>query len=87
MEVYAVRALAPRLTARKSPVILNMVNPGLCRTELARDIPFPLNWIFPIVQLVFNARPAEAGARTIVYPTYAGEESHGCYLLDCKIEE
>jgi len=87
MEVYAVRALAPRLSARKSPVILNMVNPGLCNSELVRDLSAIESAAFSIVRILFHSRSTEVGARTLVYPAGAGEESHGCYLADCKIEQ
>ena len=37
MEVYSVREMAARRPADAYPVTSNMVNPGLCHSELARE--------------------------------------------------
>jgi hypothetical protein len=54
----------------------------MCHSELTREFNTP---IVRMAKRVL-ARPAEAGARTIVYGACAGPESHGQYVPDCRIE-
>ena len=63
------------------PVIINNINPGLCRTGLARDA----GWAQYIAFTVFHARSTELGSRTLVDAASFGSESHGQYLSDCRI--
>lgn len=65
-------------------VIINALNPGLCKTQLFREFWFPLNLI---VQLAFVllARDAEMGSRTLVTAALAGEETHGNWMTDCRL--
>lgn len=85
-EIYTVRALAERLPLSKSNVVINVVNPGLCDTELIRNLGLFLNTLIKILRLLF-ARTAEEGSRNLLYAAVAGEESHGKYLSDCEIKE
>ncbi|KAM4056195.1 short chain dehydrogenase [Hirsutella rhossiliensis] len=81
LEVLCVRALAERHPAL--PVTVNCVNPGLCQSELARDVP---GWAFWLRKLLL-ARSTEAGSRTLVHaasPAVAAD-SHGQYLSDCAV--
>lgn len=75
LEVLVVRQMAPRL--RGSGVTLNMLNPGLCHSELSRDAGLGLT-----VMKFFLARSTEVGSRTLVAAAVAGEESHGQYMSD-----
>lgn len=45
--------------------------------------------IAPVLRLFvrLTARPAEVGARTIVYGASAGPGSHGQYVPDCKVAQ
>lgn len=65
-------------------VILNTLNPGLCRTELFRHAPWPFTWILYVSMRVF-ARTTEMGSRNLVAAATAPEDTHGKYLSDCKI--
>ncbi|KAG8625062.1 hypothetical protein KVT40_006813 [Elsinoe batatas] len=64
-------------------VIINHVNPGLCRSELARDAP---GFAITLVNLIFGARTTEVGSRTLVDAASFGPESHGQYLGNSRIE-
>lgn len=82
------RALSNRMRAsgRGLTVILNMVDPGYCQSDLMRDgpYPFPVNHILSILYWVL-ARTAEMGSRTYISAATAGVESHGMYLEDCGL--
>jgi NAD(P)-dependent dehydrogenase (short-subunit alcohol dehydrogenase family) len=80
LEVLVVRQLAPKLEG--SGVILNMLNPGLCHSELARDAG-----LFLAFMKFFLARTTEVGSRTLVAAAMAGPESHGKYMDDAEIND
>lgn len=61
-------------------VVVNYVNPGLCHSNLLRELPTPTYIIKTIL-----ARTAEVGSRTLVHAACAGRESHGQYLSDSEI--
>lgn len=75
LEVLVVRQIAPQLAG--SGVVLNMLNPGLCHSELARDAPFRFT-----VMKFFLARTTEVGSWTLVAAGVAGKASHGKYMTD-----
>lgn len=75
------RALASAISASKKPlVVLNLMNPGFCASDLFRDGSVGLK-----IQLKIMGRTAEEGSRTLVDAIARGKESHGEYLSDCKI--
>ncbi|SLM34748.1 short-chain dehydrogenase [Lasallia pustulata] len=79
LEVFYTRELAARTKAnKKSDVIINFVNPGLCHSELAREA----GWGLYILKLLL-ARTTEYGSRTLVNAVEAGQESHGQYMSNC----
>jgi NAD(P)-dependent dehydrogenase (short-subunit alcohol dehydrogenase family) len=75
LEIFAVREIAPRIS--DSGVILNMLNPGLCHSELARDS----GWILWFTKMMF-ARSTEIGSRTLIAGAAAGLESHSKYMTN-----
>ncbi|RDA83321.1 hypothetical protein CP532_6555 [Ophiocordyceps camponoti-leonardi (nom. inval.)] len=81
LQVMAVRALAERHPS--SAVTINCVNPGLCHSDLARDVD---GWTFYLFKMAF-ARSTEAGSRTLVHAAAQGPESHGRYLSECAVVE
>ena len=94
MEVFIVRQMAALRPTRSSssaasdsekdyPVTINMLNPGLCHSELAREAGFwhPLTFIKLLL-----ARSTDVGSRTLVHAGSCGPETHGQYLSDCDIE-
>lgn len=62
-------------------VIINIVNPGLCHSELTRE----LSVVPRVMKFVFHARPTDVGARTLVHAATAGWETHGRYLSSCRV--
>jgi NAD(P)-dependent dehydrogenase (short-subunit alcohol dehydrogenase family) len=80
LEVLVIRQMAPQLEG--SGVILNMLNPGLCHSELARD-----GGLFLAFMKFLLARTTEVGSRTLVAAAVAGSESHGKYMTDAQIND
>lgn len=69
-----------------SKIIINVVNPGLCKTNLLRDASAMLRFNLSIAKLIAG-RSSEEGSRTLLHGLAAGEESHGKYLSECEIKE
>lgn len=83
LEVLYGRELAVQMTKSNRPsVILNLIDPGLCHSELAREA----GWGLYFFKLLF-ARTTEAGSRTLVTGGTAGTDSHGQYMQSCQTEE
>ncbi|MCJ1371483.1 hypothetical protein MMC20_002700 [Loxospora ochrophaea] len=80
LEILVVRQIAPKLQA--SGVILNMLNPGLCHSELARDFGLKM-----VLLKLLLARSTEVGSRTLVAAAMAGTESHGKYMNDGHVDD
>lgn len=75
LEVLVVRQIAPQLQG--SGVTLNMVNPGLCHSELGREGSLTLTALKAVM-----ARTSEVGSRTLVAAGAVGKDSHGKYMTD-----
>jgi NAD(P)-dependent dehydrogenase (short-subunit alcohol dehydrogenase family) len=86
LQVHFVRALAARLPILQSGVVINMVTPGLCNTEIDRDMSTVSRISVNVLRFLIG-RTAEEGSRTLVHAALSGEESHGKYLSDCEIKE
>lgn len=80
LEVLVVRHIAPKV--QSSGVILNMLNPGLCHSELGRD-----SGMFLAIMKALLARTTEMGSRTLVAAGLAGKDSHGKYMHDGVVKE
>ncbi|MCJ1318611.1 hypothetical protein MMC15_003941 [Xylographa vitiligo] len=82
IQVFYARELAARTkTGGKTKVTINLVNPGLCVSNLAREAGWPI-YLF---RLAF-ARTTENGSRNLVYAAQAGQETHGEYISNCHVE-
>lgn len=66
-----------------SDVVVNIVNPGWCGTELARDRSHSA--VEKTAFALMGWTP-EKGSRVYVHAMAAGEESHGKYLSECQIK-
>ncbi|KAL8400506.1 hypothetical protein RB594_000773 [Gaeumannomyces avenae] len=95
MILMCARELAARLDGgggggddhpERNPVVVNTLNPGMCRSQLSRHAPFPLDWIVALFMRLVG-RSTEVGSRTLVAAAAAGRESHGKYMLDCVVVE
>jgi NAD(P)-dependent dehydrogenase (short-subunit alcohol dehydrogenase family) len=80
LEVLAFKQLAPKLDS--SGVILNILNPGLCHSELGREGSIVLE-----IMKFFLARTTEVGSRTLVAAAEEGTPSHGKYMHDAKPDD
>ncbi|KAJ5266541.1 hypothetical protein N7478_009349 [Penicillium angulare] len=79
LEVLVVLELAGRV--RGSEVIVNMVNPGFCHSQLGREAGFA----FGVMKFIL-ARSTEVGSRTLLAGILTGLESHGSYMSDGLVE-
>lgn len=87
LEVFAVRHIARNHPVSQLHVTVNMLNPGLCHSELARDQNVFLGAIFWVIKKLI-ARTTEVGSRTLVHGgVTAGEETHGKFLSACQVLE
>ena len=86
VEMYAIREFAAGFPVSETGVIINMVSPGLCSTNLGHDAA-PSRRALQGVLRAMMARTAEEGSRTILHGVIAGEESHGKHLSGCQIKE
>lgn len=89
LEVLFVRALAEQMNKEahaSERVILNMVNPGFCKTSLSRDAK-GLMWLMFTLMKLFIGRTAEVGSRTLLASAIGGPETHGKYMSECVVKE
>ncbi|KAK8134438.1 hypothetical protein PG984_006450 [Apiospora sp. TS-2023a] len=86
MELLATRELAEQLTrsTKTGNILASIVNPGSVRTNINRNQPLFVRAVMFVVLLIVG-RPVEVGARTVVHPCAAGQESHGQYLDNCEV--
>lgn len=80
MQVFCVREMAAKRAGDTPPVTINMLNPGLCQSELSREGNARIK-----IMKFFLARTTEAGSRTLVAAAAAGPETHGEYMNMCKV--
>ncbi|KAK9461196.1 uncharacterized protein V1516DRAFT_712048 [Lipomyces oligophaga] len=84
LEIFALRCIAEEHPASSYPVTINAVSPGLCHSQLSRQVSGFQRIAFSVVK-AFIARSTELGSRTLVNAGVQGPESHGQYLDDCKV--
>ncbi|KAL7961329.1 hypothetical protein V8C34DRAFT_274405 [Trichoderma compactum] len=85
-EHFAVRELASLKPVSETGVIVNLVDPGLCKTELNHELSLFSRFKAWCLKVIMG-RSAEEGSRTLIHGIAAGEESHGKYLTSCEIRE
>jgi hypothetical protein len=66
------------------PVIINLVNPGLCKSTLGREEKLPL--LLRIARAILD-RSTEVGSRTYVLAASAPASSHGQFQSDGKNQD
>lgn len=84
LDIFFVRALSDHL-GPSSPVVVNNPDPGLCYSELRREI----SSIFVSLFERLLAHTAEEGSRQLVYAAVSGVDSemHGAYVALSQIKE
>jgi NAD(P)-dependent dehydrogenase (short-subunit alcohol dehydrogenase family) len=63
------------------PVIINTMNPGLCKSELTRSAP---SAAIRVVNAICNAREPEVGVRSYIFGVSADREWHGKYISEAQ---
>ncbi|KAL6885428.1 hypothetical protein GGI43DRAFT_419089 [Trichoderma evansii] len=89
LEVLLVRSISEAMQKgphAAEPLILNNVNPGLCHSELDKDLKGVAGYILTAAKALI-ARTTEVGSRTLVHSAASGDESHGQYMSECKVKE
>ncbi|KAH8889252.1 NAD(P)-binding protein [Thozetella sp. PMI_491] len=84
LEILAVRSLARELPLSRGHVVINVVDPGLCITELSRNAPQAFREHLFGLHKQFG-RTADMGSRTLLSGAVAGEESHGKFMESCDV--
>lgn len=82
----AAHHLATLIPVSRTGVVVNLVCPGLCKTDLIRNTPPAYREEIAVLHAKFG-RTAEDGSRTLLHGAVAGKESHGCFLSSCEIAE
>ena len=89
LDILFVRELTSRLPADSS-LIVNCLTPGLCRTTLRQEFPWPLSWIYVVVDSII-AWSAERGSRQLVFAALGREkredELKGAYISSSEVTE
>lgn len=75
--------VASSAATEKHQVVVNIVNPGWCGSEIRRHKP--LAWHQKMMFFLIG-RTGEQGSRTMVHAVVAGKETHGRYLSECQIK-
>ncbi|KAJ7140917.1 hypothetical protein C8R44DRAFT_603865 [Mycena epipterygia] len=88
LNVFFVRALNDRL--QTAPLIINAVNPGFCKSELVRNVPWAVRVIVSFIQFIV-AFPTEVGSRRLVFGA-VGQPANpdalrGQYLNQNRVDE
>ncbi|RCI07477.1 hypothetical protein L249_4557 [Ophiocordyceps polyrhachis-furcata BCC 54312] len=87
LQLMVMRQLARSCDASgKGHIIINSLNPGFCGTELFRDLPFPISIVFRVCLALFSRSP-EKGSRTLMTAAFAGDESHGLWMTNCRLHQ
>ena len=88
--LYAVRSIAAKSpVSPKSNVVINYLTPGACKSDIFRDEASWLQRLIMTIGIAMFARTTEAGSRTFVHAVQpdVGKDTHGAFLMDCKVAE
>ncbi|KAK1242778.1 hypothetical protein MKX08_005590 [Trichoderma sp. CBMAI-0020] len=86
LEHIAARELAALVPVSESGVIINVVDPGMCKTKLTRNVSL-IDRLMGWLAKAAMGRTPEMGSRTLIHAIAATEESHGKYLTACEIRD
>ncbi|KAH7144118.1 hypothetical protein B0J13DRAFT_675563 [Dactylonectria estremocensis] len=87
--IYAAREVAKLASSAdgQCEVVVNYLCPGACKSDLARHWQgLPQRALLSLIQGTI-CKTAEEGARTLVYASVLGEESHGLWIHNNRIKE
>ncbi|KAK8051625.1 hypothetical protein PG993_003010 [Apiospora rasikravindrae] len=87
LSLLVMREVSQMMKREESPrVVLNMVEPGFCISDLLREGTWP--WYYKILMAVSKfaiGRTSEMGSRNYIWAATAGTKSHGVYVEDCML--
>ncbi|KAK0614637.1 putative short-chain dehydrogenase/reductase family protein [Immersiella caudata] len=86
IETFAARQLAKLAPVSRHGVIMNVICPGICITDLDRNAPPEFRKQLANIRAEVG-RTAEDGSRTLLHGVVAGEETHGLLLHACEVGE
>lgn len=86
LQLFAIREIAARSDSQIPWITINIVDPGLCYTDISRNAEGSTYWGMKIMRALL-AWTAEEGSRTLVHAASLGRESHGIYISRCRIEK
>jgi retinol dehydrogenase-12 len=66
------------------PVVLNVINPGFCHSNLTREVRGVIAYALVVFKFLL-ARSTVVGSKTLVHAAVAGEMTHGRYLSECQV--
>ena len=76
--------LVPPANHAAPDVVVNLVNPGWCASELSRNREMG---VLERLNTHIFQRTAEEGGRTLAHAVTAGLETNGKYLSECRVKE
>ncbi|KAG9230544.1 NAD(P)-binding protein [Amylocarpus encephaloides] len=82
LQIFAMHEVAAMMSEKDYPITLNSVNPGLCKTSLARNATGIFHIQMVILKFLY-AYTSEEGSRTLVHAATCGPESHGRFFTNC----
>ncbi|PHH80483.1 hypothetical protein CDD82_1713 [Ophiocordyceps australis] len=87
LQLMMMRKLAEAIDASpKGRVVVNALCPGVCNTGIFRDLSsFPLNVVQWMIAHTWLVRSSETGSRALLAAAFAGDETHGGWMMHCKL--
>ena len=82
----AARILASKVSVEQSNVVINLVCPGFCSTDLNKNAPAAIRERSAKNKEAYGRSP-DHGSRTLLFGAVAGPESHGKLTASCEIAE
>ncbi|KAI5458343.1 hypothetical protein BGZ63DRAFT_466852 [Mariannaea sp. PMI_226] len=80
------RMLAKLVPLDQSNVVINLVCPGFCSTDLNKNAPLAIRERSAKSKAEYGRSP-DHGSRTLLYAAVAGPESHGKLTASCEIAD
>jgi len=81
--LYAYREWCSLNPVTKTGVVINYVNPGLCKTDLSRHASEEARARVGAMKDKLGRTP-EMGSRTLLHGAIGGQDTHGKYLSECE---
>lgn len=89
VQLFIIRSFAREMSSGAhsgQKVILNNVNPGLCHSELLRDVSL-IQKVFITAMKAALARTTEVGSRNYLAGVSGGKDTHGEWISECIVKQ